>query len=65
MNSRVGFLSSLCLGAAHMDLLRGSSHESAATLAARCEVLHMIAESTKNESTRTSDLTIMYVGTHF
>jgi hypothetical protein len=64
MNSRIGFLSSICLGAAHIDLLRGSSCESTATLAARCEVLRMIADSTKNESTRTSDLTVMYVGIH-
>ena len=58
---RMGFLSSLAIASAHIDLLRGSDVESAVTLAVKYEVLQMLRNSTTVGHQKTSDLTFMAI----
>ncbi|KIW06021.1 uncharacterized protein PV09_03200 [Verruconis gallopava] len=58
---KLGFLSSLALASAHLDLLRGLDVESAATIAAKCEVLQMIRNSTMKEAAMPSDMTYIAI----
>lgn len=57
----MGFLSSLAIGAAHLDLLRGSDVESAVALTAKHEVLQMLRDSTTEGHKKRSDLTFMAI----
>jgi hypothetical protein len=61
VEDRMGFLSSLAIASAHLDMLRESETESAVTLAVKYEILQMLRDSTMARHKKTSDLTFMAI----